>query len=115
MAKAGTFPLPAQCPKTTHGPAYRKKGYKLLLQHELQRIHGLILQEDHRVKVAVPLADGAVEATLSEPPLDTVQIPSSEIGRLAAYIMMNRIQVPDSPFRWTYVKTTPIVGGTIRR
>ena len=74
-----------------------------------------------RMKLAIPDDvmivgfDGAVEATLSEPPLDTVQIPSSEIGRLAAYIMMNRIQVPDSPFRWTYVKTTPIVGGTIRR
>ena len=37
------------------------RGDEDLLQHELQRIHGLILQEDHRVKVAVPLADGVVE------------------------------------------------------
>ena len=58
--------------------------------------------------------DGSLEASVVSPSLATAQIPSAEIGRLAASILSNRIQFPDSPFRWTYVKSTPILGGSIR-
>jgi len=58
--------------------------------------------------------DGSLEAAVVDPPLATAQIPSVEIGRLAAALLSERIRFPDSPFRWTYVKTTPVWGGTIR-
>ena len=48
------------------------------------------------------------------PALATAQIPSVEIGRLAAVLLSARIRSPEAPFRWTYVKTTPIWGGSIR-
>ncbi len=58
--------------------------------------------------------DGSLEATLVEPPLATAQIPSAEIGRLAASLLSERILNPEASFRWTYVKTTPVQGGSIR-
>ena len=58
--------------------------------------------------------DGSIEASLVEPALATAQIPSVEIGRLAAVLLSARIRSPEAPFRWTYVKTTPIWGGSIR-
>ena len=58
--------------------------------------------------------DGSLEATLVEPPLATAQIPSAEIGRLAASLLSERILNPEASFRWTYVKTTPVAGGSIR-
>jgi len=58
--------------------------------------------------------DGSLEASVVEPPLATAQIPSTEIGRLAASLLTERIQSPDGPFRWTYVKTAPIFGGSLR-
>ena len=58
--------------------------------------------------------DGSLEASVIDPPLTTAQIPSAEIGRLAASLLSERIQSPDSPFRWTYVKTTPVWGETVR-
>ena len=58
--------------------------------------------------------DGSVEAAVVDPPLTTAQIPSADIGRLAAAILTERIRTPDIPFRWTYVKTTPLYGGSTR-
>ena len=58
--------------------------------------------------------DGSLEATLIEPPLATAKIPSAEIGRLAASLLSERILNPEASFRWTYVKTTPVAGGSIR-
>ena len=58
--------------------------------------------------------DGSLEATLVEPPLATAQIPSAEIGRLAASLLSERILNPEASFRWTYVKTSPVQGGSIR-
>ena len=52
--------------------------------------------------------DGSLEATLVDPTITTVQIPSSEIGRAAASLLSDRIQSPDAPFRRTVIKTTPV-------
>ena len=57
--------------------------------------------------------DGSLEASVVTPSLATAQIPSAEIGRLAAALLVERILAPGSPFRWTYVKTTPIPGESI--
>ena len=58
--------------------------------------------------------DGSQESGVVDPALTTAQIPSAEIGRLAASLLWERIQSPDSPFRWTYVKTTPIWRNSVR-
>ncbi len=58
--------------------------------------------------------DGSMEATLVDPPLATAQIPSVEIGRLAATVLSERIRSPEGLFCWTNVKTTPIWGRSIR-
>ncbi len=54
--------------------------------------------------------DGSLEASVVEPSLSTARIPSAEIGRLSANVLAERIRSPEQPFRWTYVKTTPIWG-----
>ena len=71
---------------------------------------GLRIPED----VMVAGFDGSPEAGLVDPPLTTAQIPSAEIGRLAASLLIQRIASPDRPFVWTYVHTTTIWGGTTR-
>ena len=53
---------------------------------------------------------GSLEAELIEPSLTTAYIPSKDIGRLAATLLTRRIQLPDTPFTWTAVKTTPVRG-----
>ena len=58
--------------------------------------------------------DGSLEAGMVSPTLSTARIPSQEIGRLAASLLSNRIRSPEEPFRWTYVKTTPIWGESVR-
>ena len=52
--------------------------------------------------------DGQPQSAVVEPALTTVQIPGAEIGRMAADIMMNRIQNPNHPHVTTYVRTTPV-------
>ncbi len=71
---------------------------------------GLSIPED----VMVTGFDGSLEASVVTPRLTTAQIPSIEIGRLAASILSKRIESLDIPFCWTYVKTTPIWGGSTR-
>lgn len=58
--------------------------------------------------------DGSPESSVVEPSLATARIPSSDIGRLAAFLLEERIRLPDFPFHWTYVKTTPVWGGSVR-
>jgi len=65
---------------------------------------GLSLPAD----VMVTGFDGSLEASVVEPSLTTAQIPSEEIGRLAASLLSERIRFPERSLRWTYVKTTPI-------
>lgn len=58
--------------------------------------------------------DGSMEGSLVEPSLTTARIPTQEIGRLAASVLSERIAVPDLPYRWIYVKTTPVLGDSVR-
>jgi len=58
--------------------------------------------------------DGTPQSALVEPALTTVQIPSAEIGRMAADILLSRIRSPELPFSWTYVRTNPIWRKTTR-
>ena len=71
---------------------------------------GLSVPED----VMVTGFDGSPEASMVEPTLTTATIPSTDIGRLSAMLLTDRIQHPDHPCRWTNVKSTPIWGGSTR-
>ena len=59
-------------------------------------------------RVLVAGFDGTPQSAVVEPSLTTAQIPGAEIGRLAADILLERIENPGRPFRSTYVRTTPI-------
>ena len=52
--------------------------------------------------------DGTAQSAVVEPSLTTVQIPGTEIGRIAADVLLNRIASPDRSPISVYVKTTPI-------
>ena len=65
-------------------------------------------------EVMVAGFDGSVEASVVEPALATAQIPSAEIGRLAAALLSERIRFPEGLRRRIYVDTVPIWGGSIR-
>ena len=52
--------------------------------------------------------DGTSQSTLVEPTLTTVQIPSVEIGRMSADILLSRIRNPKLPFSWTQIRTNPV-------
>ncbi len=52
--------------------------------------------------------DGTPQSAIVEPSLTTVQIPSVDIGRMSADILLRRIGNPDIPYSWTYVRCTPI-------
>ena len=65
-------------------------------------------------KIAVPEEvmvtgfDGADQSAFSDPPLTTVRIPSAEIGRIAANVLLFRIADPSIPFTWSRVRSTPV-------
>ncbi len=71
---------------------------------------GLSIPED----VMVSGFDGSMEAALVQPSLSSAQIPSSDIGRLSAFFLAQRIQYPDFPLQWVYVKTIPMYGESTR-
>lgn len=52
--------------------------------------------------------DGTPQSAVVEPALTTVQIPSAEIGQMAAELLLERIEHPDRPRVWSYVKTIPL-------
>ncbi len=58
--------------------------------------------------------DGSPESLIVEPSLTTAQIPSADVGRITADILLNRIQNPTRPFIRTYVQTVPILRGSTR-
>lgn len=49
--------------------------------------------------------DNSPEATIIEPSLTTVNIPSSSMGYTAAEMLLSRIEHPKMPYRTTYIKT----------
>ncbi len=51
--------------------------------------------------------DGTPQSAIVEPSLTTAQIPSAEIGRIAADALLGRIENPGRPFRRIYVNSTP--------
>lgn len=75
------------------------------------RAMGLSVPED----VMLTGFDGTNEATVVNPPLTTARIPSGDIGRISADLMMDRIANPLLPYRCTYVKTTPVWADSIRK
>lgn len=58
--------------------------------------------------------DGTVQASVVEPPLTTVRIPSSDMGYFAAGMILERIEIPKLPFRRIYVQTTPVWHKSVR-
>lgn len=60
-------------------------------------------------QVMVSGFDGTPQSAIVAPSLTTAQIPSSEIGRLAADLLLARITNPDSPLQRVYVETTPVL------
>ena len=58
--------------------------------------------------------DGSPESAIVEPALTTAHIPSADIGRITADILLNRIQYPDRPFMRAYVTTTPVFRSSTR-
>ena len=65
---------------------------------------GLSIPDD----VMVTGFDGTSQSALVEPALSTVQIPSMEIGRMAADTLLTRIRNPETPYSWTHVRTNPV-------
>ncbi len=59
-------------------------------------------------RVMVTGFDGTPQSAVVEPALSTAQIPGAEIGKLAADILLDRIENPDRPYRTTYVNSIPL-------
>lgn len=72
---------------------------------------GLLIPE----QIMIAGFDGSPYSASVEPSLSTVQIPGSEIGRIAAEMMLDRIKNPGRPFCCTYVKTTPLFRNSTNR
>ena len=52
--------------------------------------------------------DGTAQSAFTDPPLTTVTIHGTEIGRMAAQLLLNRIHSPTFPYSWIRVRSTPI-------
>lgn len=59
--------------------------------------------------------DGSPEAEVVSPTLTTAQIPSADIGRISADMLLERIASPTLPYRCTFIKTTPIWRESLRK
>ena len=74
-----------------------------------------------RMGIAVPQQvmvagfDGTPQSAVVEPALTTVEISVPKMSRVAATMLLSRIQNPDNGFCCTYVKTTPIFRGSTAR
>ena len=66
------------------------------------RKHGFKVPED----VMVTGFDNSAESRIIDPHLTTVDIPSSQIGYLAADLLLSRINEPDTPYRIMHVRTS---------
>ena len=65
---------------------------------------GLSIPDD----IMVTGFDGTSQSALVDPALTTVQIPSVEVGRIAADILLARIRNPELPYSWTHIRTNPV-------
>lgn len=72
---------------------------------------GLRIPED----VMITGFDGSPEASLVVPSLTTVSIQSTEIGRLSADVLNNRILNPDRPYRRIFVVSNPVFAESTER
>lgn len=79
------------------------------LMNALRR-KGLSVPDD----VMVTGFDGTPEAEVVYPSLTTAHIPSAEIGRMSASLLLERIENPSLPYRCTFVRTTPIWRESVR-
>lgn len=59
--------------------------------------------------------DNSPEATIIEPTLTTIRIPSSSMGYTAADLLLSRIEHPQMPFRTTYIRTDVIYRDSTNR
>ena len=59
-------------------------------------------------QVMVSGFDGMLQSGVVDPALTTAQIPSAEIARLSAEMLLARIENPSRPLQRIYVETTPI-------
>lgn len=59
-------------------------------------------------RVMVAGFDGNPQSAVTEPALTTAEIPVAKMGRVAATMLLSRIDNPDQVFCCTYVKTTPV-------
>lgn len=79
-----------------------------------------MIQALKRLGISVPSMvmisgfDGTPEAEVIDPPLTTASIPSAEIGRISANLLLERIATPSLPYRYTCIQTTPIWRHSIR-
>lgn len=71
------------------------------LIHALRR-QGIKVPED----VCITGFDNSPESKIIEPHLTTVSIPSSEMGYIAAELLLSRIRRPGIPYRLMYVRTS---------
>ena len=65
---------------------------------------GLSIPDD----IMVTGFDGTSQSALVDPALTTVQIPSVDIGRMAADTLLARIGNPELPYSWTHIRTNPV-------
>ncbi|HJA93467.1 MAG TPA: LacI family DNA-binding transcriptional regulator [Candidatus Eisenbergiella merdipullorum] len=63
--------------------------------------HGIEVPDD----VSIAGFDDAPESRVVEPHMTTVHIPSTQMGYIAADMLLSRIENPDMPYRITHVRT----------
>ena len=66
-------------------------------------------------RVMVAGFDGIPQSVVVEPALTTAEISVAKMSRVAATMLLSRIQNPDGEFCCTYVKTTPVFRGSTMR
>lgn len=58
--------------------------------------------------------DNSVESTIVDPSLTTSFVPAKEMGILAADVMLRRINMPDMPYYFTRIQTSPLIRKSTR-
>lgn len=71
---------------------------------------GLSIPQD----VMVTGFDGSPEAEVVSPTLTTAAIPSADIGRMSADLLLKRIASPSIPYCCAFIKTTPVWRNSVR-